>query len=174
LICDNQLFGKDANYLRDLQNKFVEMFKNKKGIYSLGNENQFNGFNANDFDKPSGVISACGSGGTGQPAPLSRGTAWDLQFQHLRRDDKMFIDIPPIDAPTYFINHKLIFDETIGFANFDDPNRRSKNAEWAFKIGRISSAFNGAIIHIENGSHSNMLNSDEQSCLDAFTRGAGI
>lgn len=172
LICDNQLFGKDVSYLRDLQNRFIEMFKTKKGIYSLGNENAFNGFNANDFSKPSGVISACGSGGTGFEAPLSNGQAWDLQHQHLRRDEKMFIDIPPVDAPTYHLNHKVIFDETIGFANYDDAGRRSKNADWAYKIGRIASAFNGAIIHIENGSHSNLLNGEEQNSVDAFVEGS--
>lgn len=168
LICDNQVFGKDANFLRDLQNRFIEMFKNKKGIYSLGNENQANGFNANDFDKPSGVISACGSGLTGGEAPLSRGQAWDLQHQHLRRDEKMFIDIPPMDAPTYYINHKLIFDETIGFANYDSPGKRSSNKLWAGQIGRIASAFNGAIIHIDSASHSAPLNNVEQDCLDTF------
>jgi hypothetical protein len=174
LICDNQLFNKDVNYLRSLQDSFIEMFKNKKGIYSLGNENKYNGFNANDFSKPNGVIAACGSGGTGQEAPLSNGQAWDIQHQHLRRDIKMFIDIPPVDAPTYNLQHKLIFDETIGFADFDDAGRRSSNKVWAFRIGREASAFNGAIIHVHSASHSDTLNSKEQECVDAFVLGSGI
>jgi hypothetical protein len=174
LICDNQLFNKDVNFLRNLQNQFCEMFRKKKGIYSLGNENDANGFNANDFDKPSGLIAACGSGLTGGPAPLSRGQPWDLQFQHLRRDEKMFIDIPPVDAPTYHLNHRLLFDETIGFANYDDAGKRSKNKNWAYKIGKIASAFNGAIIHLDSGSHSRPLNGDEQGCVDEFVRGSQI
>jgi hypothetical protein len=172
LVCDNQLFNKDVGYIQDWQNEVIEIIKNQKNsFYSLGNENEKNGFNADNFTKPSGIISACGSGLTGGPAPLSRSKPWDIQFQHLRRDSKMFIDIPPVDAPTYWLEHKLLFDETIGFADFNDTGRRTNNADWAYKMGRGMSAWNGGVIHLHSGGHSQPLGSIEELCKDEFVRG---
>jgi hypothetical protein len=174
LICDNQILNFTVDELRKLVDQVDEMAKNKDNLFfSLGNENFKNGFNADDFHEPGNMISACGSGGTGEPAPLCRGEAWDIQHQHLRRDIKMFIDIPPIDAPTYSKGHIIIFDETIGFANHDSGSR-SSNADWAFKMGRIASAFNGITIHVESPIHSNYPNQTELNCLAAFEEGINV
>lgn len=174
LICDNNIFNKDVNFLRDLQNQVAEMLRSKKNkLYSLGNENFKNGFNANDFSEPGGLITACGSGGSGDPAPLSNGRAWQTQRQHLRRDIKMFIDIPPIDAPTYNLAHIIIFDETIGYADFNQDGSRTNNKDWAYKMGRIMSAFNGGVIHLHSGGHSLQLGSREAECKDEFVRAFG-
>lgn len=172
LFCDMQMQGYNLGQMRDMHRSVTDMLKTKpNSFYSLGNENQNNGFNADDFDKPAKddeLVSACGSGLTGGPAPTSRGGAWTIQHQHLRRDIKMFIDIPPVDAPTYNMNHIVIFDETIGYADFDSGSR-SSNVDWAGKMGRIMSAFNGGVIHLNRGVHSETLSPREQECCDAFS-----
>ena len=84
--------------------------------------------------------------------------------------EKMFIDIPPVDAPSYFMNHKVLFDETIGFADFNEPGRRTNNSDWAFKMGRVMSGWNGGVIHLHNGIHSQPLGIIEDFCKDEFAR----
>lgn len=171
LFCDNNYFNKDVNFLRDLQNAVCDMLRSKKNkLYSLGNENFKNGFNADDFNEPQGLITACGSGGSGDGAPLCRGNAWRTQRQHLRRDVKMFIDIPPVEAPTYSKGHIIIFDETIGYADFNRDEARTNNKDWAYKMGRIMSAFNGGVIHLDSGGHSKPLGVIEEECKDEFVR----
>lgn len=171
LFCDMQFLGYSVSRMQNLVSQIDEMLKLKKNVFfSLGNENEKNGFDANDFTKPANVLSACGSGLTGGPAPLCRGNAWDIQHQHLRRDEKMFIDIPPVDAPTYSKGHILIFDETIGWANFDSGSRTS-NKRWAYQLGAGMRGFNGGTIHIHNGIHSDPLNGDEESAITEYNRG---
>lgn len=178
LVQDNRQFGKDAGYLRNLQNTTLEIMRQYNGLfYVLGNEVENNGVNPDDFDRPTGtgVVCSCGSGLTGGAAPLSRGKPWDIQWQHLRRDGKMFIDIPPVDAPTYWLEHKLGFDETIGFADFNDPGKRTNNDDWAYRMGREMSAWNGGTIHLHSGGHSQPLGGQEEKCknrfVNAFTGG---
>lgn len=171
LLCDRQYLPGDKNWMNELVHQVDEMAKNKKNLFfSLGNENEKNGFNTDDFSKPVNIISACGSGLTGGPAPLCRGEAWDIQHQHLRRDRKMFIDIPPVDAPTYDKNHIIIFDETIAWSNHNDGSN-TNNIDDAYKLGAIARAYNGITIHIRNGVHSQILNDNEEQSLVEFKDG---
>lgn len=172
VYCDMQYLGWSVSRMRQVLSQVDEMIKPKKNVFgSLGNENQVNGFDANDFTKPVNSLWACGSGLTGGPAPLSNGKAWDIQHQHLRRDIKMFIDIPPVDAPTYSLNPFIIFDETIGWAEFDDSGRRTTNLDWAKKMGAVMRAFNGGTIHLNEGIHSLLLGDKQKQAVDAFNEG---
>lgn len=171
LVCDNNIFGKDANFLRTLLVEVDSVANAHKGILgSLGNEVTKNGINPNDFTEPTGkTLWACGSGESGAPAPLSNGKSWKTQRQHLRRDIKMFIDIPPVDAPSYNLNPIIIFDETIGYwNNITTTGSRTGNIDWASKMGRIMSAFNGGVIHLDAGGHSKPVVGIEEECKDAF------
>lgn len=171
LICDNQIFGKDVAYITNLQNKVTEIMRAQKGwFYSLANENPKNGINADNFSKPQGVIAATGSGLGGGPAPLSNGKAWDIQHQHLRRDEKMFVDIHPVDAPSYDLNHMIIMDEPIGFADFNS-SARTNRLDWAYQLGAFGRALWGMTAHLNNGVHSKPLGAREGECLAAFVRG---
>lgn len=171
LFCDLRQLDYSIDEQKKILNDVVDMLRSKKNGFghSLGNENDANGFYAGDFTKPN-IPFATGSGLTGGPAPLSNSQAWDYQYQHLRRDEKMFIDIPPVDAPTYNLQHKLLFDETIGFADFNETGRRTSNKDWAYKMGRIMSAFNGGVIHLHHGVHSEVMPQAEQDCIDEFVR----
>lgn len=172
ILCDRQFLPGDLDKMRWIVDAAVEVLRPKKNaILALGNENFKNGFNANDFDKPSGVVICTGSGPSGGPAPLSDGRPWDYQCQHLRRDEKMFIDVPPMEAPTYKLNRLLLFDETIGFADFDKPGSRSNNPTWAYQLGTVMRGWYGGVCHLHSGVHSLPLGSRETECKDAFIRG---
>lgn len=173
VLCDRQFLPGDVNKMRNMVGTVNEISKVKKNLIgALGNENPKNGFNANDFQRPTGgAVWSTGSGLGGGPAPLSNGKAWDYQCQHLRRDEKMFIDIPPIEAPTYNLNHVLLFDEPIGFADFELPNRRTMRLDWAFQLGTVARGWYGMVAHLQNGVHSQALGVRENECLQEFVRG---
>lgn len=172
IICDAQYpnMSQDLSVLRKMVSDCNDLLNAHKGFLgSLGNENFKNGFNANDFTEPIGkTIWACGSGGSGDPAPTSNGRVWRSQRQHLRRDKKLYIDIPPIDAPTYHLNPMILFDETVGYADFDNGSSRTNDSEQAYRMGRIMSAFWGGVIHLHSGGHSRLLGQIEEVCKDRF------
>lgn len=172
VLCDRQYLPGGLDKMRNMVGIVNEISKTKKNmICALGNENPKNGFNANDFQKPTGGALWCtGSGLGGGPAPLSNGRAWDYQCQHLRRDEKMFIDIPPVEAPTYHLNHLLLHDETIGFADFDS-NSRSSRIDWAFQCGTVARGWYGIVQHLHSGVHSLPLGVREDECRQWFLKG---
>ena len=167
----------------DDQRRFVNQVANRcRGwtncFVSLGNEAPQNGWKPEHFTRPTGAdapLFSFGSGLSDQP-PERRG---DYLEWHGRRDwPKVFASAEDMwyvgqgitsDGVRYANQAPIVHDEPIGFAEADQPGRRSTDPDLARTLALSGLAFgSGATFHSDAGVNSVPMGPVQRRCAGAF------
>lgn len=147
---------------------------------SLGNEYPQNGFHPDDFTKPLGAGAPFWSFGSGlsdaSPAKVAES---DYLEWHGRRDHpKVFTSAEDmwyvghgitVDGRTYAATRPIVHDEPIGFAEYEEPGRRSTNPDLARTLALSGLAYgSGATFHSTDGLNSRLCGPTTRRCAEAF------
>jgi hypothetical protein len=182
-FADVQLIGLTIDEQHLHQNNVCSAIRSRGAVdlYDLGNEIDKNGIDANNFTKPTGVISSKGSLQNNKPphAPY-----WDYGVYHPRRDgddyyvSKYLSDITP-QCEIYtgvegepLANIPVIPDEPIGFQSTNDSGHRANYPGFAYRLGSIYSMYlNGSCFHSTNGILSDLFDEVTMACAYDFFDG---
>ncbi len=153
-------------------------------LLELCNECEKNGVDPARFQRPPPPLAAAHGSPLGEGLPIL--PAWSYAPIHgsrkadWPRDAKGSQDVRdgwrciPDDAgcvPFPGTHVYVVQDEPMGFADVDQPGRRSANCDDAAFFGAAAALFGGATFHSDNGIQSEIFSATQRACAVAFFQG---
>lgn len=142
-------------------------------LLSGGNEYPKNGWNPSELSDLGGMLWSRGSS-TGDAAPY-RPYGSFAEF-HPRRDLPATL-MDTVASPVYIhgtngLTGPLVIDEPLGFAETDQPGRRSNDPRLAYRLARhYATECAGAVFHNDSGMRGQTMSPKIRECAEGWQRG---
>jgi hypothetical protein len=175
VFVDAQDIMPDVNIRRQHWARVANELRGTHTLLSAGNQWNKNGWHPLDVSDPGGPLWSRGSG-VEDVAPMPPHGSF-TEFHPVRGIERTLMDAvaSPVFLYGHGVNVPLIISEPIGFAEAEQPGRRSADPFVAWQLGRLYATMcAGAVFHSDAGMRGQLMGPVTRASAEAWSRGMGL